>query len=266
MWRVGVVALCLTAACYKAPMTGRRQLILLPQEFGARLGRLAFIEILNGERTVRDRRYGRIVTRIGEDIVAASGSQEQSWEYAVLAGDDTANAFALPGGIVGVYTGMFSVARSEAGLATVLGHEVAHVIARHGAERMSQSILLELGASAIVAGMRNHDPAVVEAVLGAYAIGGTVAAILPFSRQHEAEADRIGLVLMAKAGYDPREAIAFWQRMQGASASATAPEFLSTHPSHQTRIVQLSQWMPEAMLYYEAKSSPPQSPSPHEVQ
>jgi predicted Zn-dependent protease len=159
---------------------------------------------------------------------------------------DEANAFALPGGKVAVYTGILSYTKTEAGLAVVMGHEVAHALARHGAERMSQSTAANavIGLGAAVAGIQN--PAIMQAISAAYGIG----VALPFGRSQESEADHIGLILMAKAGYDPQEAVPFWQRMSSGQGRSGPPAFLSTHPSGETRIRQLQEWMPEALSHY----------------
>lgn len=236
-------------ACQKAPLTGRTQFILLPERVDIRLGELAYESVVESQRRSLNPLHRLRVRRVVERIVAVSGRPDLNWRYEVFAGPDVINAFALPGGAIGVYTGMMRVAGPDAGLATVIGHEVGHVIARHGAERMSSGAIISLGHVAILAGMRNSDPEVVRSVREAYAVGTSVGASLPFSRQHETEADRIGLILMAQAGYDPREAIGFWERM--AQAGRGAPmEFLSTHPSHETRIANLREWMPEALSHY----------------
>ena len=160
-----------------------------------------------------------------------------------------------------MYTGILPVAETDAGLATVMAHEVAHVAARHGGERVSTGILAQLGAVGVGAAMGGSDPFVYEAVMQAYGLGANVGVLLPFSRSQESEADRIGLVYMAKAGYDPREAVAFWQRMDEAvKGNPQPPEFLSTHPGYGTRIRNLQQWLPEAMVYYNSSSKAPNNP------
>ncbi len=160
-----------------------------------------------------------------------------------------------------MYTGILPVAQTDAGLATVMAHEVAHVAARHGGERVSTGILAQLGAVGVGAAMGGSDPYVYEAVMQAYGLGANVGVLLPFGRSQESEADRIGLVYMAKAGYDPREAVAFWQRMDEAvKGKSQPPEFLSTHPGYGTRIRNLQQWLPEAMTYYNSSSKAPNTP------
>jgi len=157
----------------------------------------------------------------------------------------------MPGGKIAVYTGILPVARDGAGLATVMAHEVAHAIANHGGERMSQLLLAQLGGMALSRAIREKPEETRELLMMAYGIGANIGVLLPYSRQHESEADRIGLILMAQAGYDPVAAIAFWQRM-AARGQGEPPEFLSTHPSHATRIEDLRTWIPEADSYYRA--------------
>ena len=247
--------------CYKAPVTGRSQLILISPEMAAQMGATAFQDLLSKEELSNDPRYNEAVRRVGTRIAGVSNTPNQSWDYKVIKDDNTINAFALPGGKVGVYTGILPIAETEAGLATVIGHEVAHVAARHGAERMSAGILAELGAVGLSAALRNSDPTVLNAIMQAYGIGVTVGGILPFSRSQESEADRIGLIYMAQAGYDPRESVAFWQRMGEATKNRPSPpEFLATHPSYGTRINNLNRWLPEAMYYYERSNKAPDNP------
>ncbi|MGH7884055.1 MAG: M48 family metallopeptidase [Thermodesulfobacteriota bacterium] len=248
---------CLIIACYKAPVTGRNQLILISQAEEIEMGALAFKEIVKKETLSTNSSYQSIVERVGSRIAEVSHSPDLDWEYEVIKEDKTVNAFALPGGKVGVYTGILKVAETEAGLATVIGHEVAHATARHGGERVSVGILAQLGQAALSVALRNGDPGVVNSVMQAYGVGVNVGAILPFSRSQESEADRIGLIYMAKAGYDPREAVKFWERMEKASNGQAPPEFISTHPGHQTRVSNLMRWMPEALSYYEKAEKAP---------
>ena len=252
------LAILLAAACYKVPVTGRTQFNVFSASHERRLGADAYANIIRKEKLSRNRDYAAAVKRVGDRIAAVSHSSGFEWRYAVIENDKTVNAFALPGGKIGVYTGMLPVARTEAGLATVMAHEVAHAVARHGGERMSLGVLLRFGAEAISAGLRNGDPTVTSGVLQAYGIGTALAGTLPFSRKQETEADRIGLIYMAKAGYDPREAVPFWERMGRAAGGGKAPpEFLSTHPGYRTRIANMRKWMPEAMEHYRASRKAP---------
>ena len=251
-----LLALLLLVACAKVPITNRTQFIILPQAFEMQLGASAYLGMLESEKVSKNKHYARTVTRVGQRIAAVSHTPNLKWQYTVFDNDKLVNAFALPGGKIGVYTGMMPVAKTDAGLATVMAHEIAHATARHGGERLSLGILLEMGSAALASAMKKKDKKTQSRVLAAYGIGSTLVVALPFSRKQEAEADRIGLIYMAKAGYDPREAIPFWERM-GAAGRGAPPEFLSTHPGYRTRIKNLRKWMPEAMEYYEASRKAP---------
>lgn len=253
---VVLLLLFLLAACARAPITNRTQFIILPQAFEMQLGASAYLGMLETEKVSKNKHYARTVTRVGQRIAAVSHTPNLKWRYTVFDNDKLVNAFALPGGKIGVYTGMMPVAKTEAGLATVMAHEVAHATARHGGERLSLGILLEMGSAALASAMKKKDRKTQSRVLAAYGIGTALVVALPFSRKQEVEADRIGLIYMAKAGYDPREAIPFWERM-GAAGGGSPPEFLSTHPGYRTRIRNLRKWMPEAMEYYEASRKAP---------
>jgi len=245
-------------SCYKAPVTGRNQFIILTQSQENEMGLTAFKEVLKNESISDNQSYNDAVTRVGQRIAAVSHTQGYEWDFKVIDDDEQINAFALPGGKVAVYTGILPVAETDAGLATVMAHEVAHVAARHGGERVSTSVLAQLGAVGIGAAMGGSDPYVYEAVMQAYGLGANVGVLLPFGRSQESEADRIGLIYMAKAGYDPREAVGFWERMNAAAeGKSQPPEFLSTHPGYQTRINNLNRWLPEAMTYYNSASKAP---------
>lgn len=244
-------SLSLLGGCVQSDLTGRRQLLVLPPSSEQQMGLTAWQEILKKQRISREPQVNALVQRVLARIAGATGQTGYSWEFAVIE-DPTPNAFALPGGKVGVHTGILPYTRDEAGLAAVIGHEVAHVTVRHGGERVSQQLLVNLGLAAVEAAMAGGDPATVQQVTSLLGAGASVGVILPFSRSHESEADRLGLVYMAKAGYDPRAAVDFWRRMQQASKGGKPPEFLSTHPSDETRIRQLQQWLPEALQYYRA--------------
>jgi predicted Zn-dependent protease len=170
------------------------------------------------------------------------------WEFNLVE-DEQVNAWCMPGGKVVVYTGILPIAKDESGLAVVMGHEIAHAIAEHGNERMSQQLLQQAGAVGLMVAMRN-EPVQTQALwLSVYGVGSQLAVMLPYSRTHESEADRLGLIFMAMAGYDPNEAPEFWERM-AAGKQGEPPEFLSTHPSSETRINNLRSWIPEAMQHY----------------
>lgn len=249
---LGVALLLVAAACATVPLTGRSQLLLLPESEEMRMGLQSYQEILKKEKISPDPARNELVRRVGQRIAVATGKTDFQWEFKVIESPQV-NAFCLPGGKVAVYTGILPVTRDETGLAAVMGHEVAHAIARHGGERVSQGLLLQLGLATVSAAMSNKDPQTVQTVTGLLGAGATLGIILPFSRQHESEADHLGLLYMAKAGYDPRGAREFWGRMAEASRGKPKPlEFLSTHPSDEMRIRQIEAWLPEALPFFEA--------------
>jgi predicted Zn-dependent protease len=236
------------------------------------LGAQAYSQVKNDPklRQSQDPRETEPVKRVAARIIEAAKrskyaemAQQFQWEVIVIKDDKTMNAFALPGGKIAVYTGIFPVARTEAGLAAVLGHEVVHALARHGAERMSQGQLtnaaLQVAGVAVGAGDGGMLSQAAMAALGA---GAQVGVLLPFSRKHESEADYIGILLAADAGYDPRESVSLWERMGQLSRGGGPSEFLSTHPSHETRVGQLKRWMPEAMGLYQSRQAMPASALP----
>ena len=237
--------------CATAPYTGRGQVILVSEGQEAALGEDAYKHVLRDSVVSHDVDTQRIVRKVGERIARAANEPAYNWQFSVINDPEVVNAFALPGGKVAVYTGIFGPARDEAGLAVVLGHEVAHVLARHPAERMSQDLLLQIVGTGLSAAL-SKNPAMANQVLQVYGMGAGVGLALPFSRAQETEADRIGLILMAKAGYDPRVALDLWRRMEKKEGGRDAPpEFLSTHPGYATRIEQLRTFLPEALRYYQ---------------
>ncbi len=240
----------LLAGCATAPVTGRSQLLLVPEQQEMALGLEAYQQILAEEQISQDPEINAMVKRVGSRIAAVADQPDYNWEFTVIEEDQTANAFALPGGKVAIYTGLLPYTKTEAGLAFVMAHEVGHAIARHGGERMSQQLLLQLGQQGLNAAIANRSPTAIQALNLGYGIAGTVGVVLPFSRRQEYEADQIGLVLMAKAGYDPREAVGFFQRMMSASDKPSPPAFLSTHPADQARIEAIKEMIPRAMQYY----------------
>lgn len=246
---ISLPLLFMVAACATAPVTQRSQLILISPQQESELGASAFQQVLSKAKVSHDAAQQAIVDRIGWRIARAANLTDAEWKFVVIDDPETVNAFALPGGKVGVYTGIFPVAKTEGGLAAVMSHEVAHVMARHGAERLSQGLLAQLGAAAIQAGMAGSKPGVVQGVMAAYGLGANVGVLLPYSRLQESEADRIGVLLMAKAGYDPQEAVHLWERMAQEDGQRP-PEFLSTHPDPARRIQDLRALMPNALSYY----------------
>jgi len=227
--------------------------MLVSEEEEATLGLKAYQETLAKEKISKDPQITAMVNRIGTRISAVAEKPSYKWQFTVIQEDKTANAFALPGGKVAVYTGILPYTKTEAGLAFVMAHEVAHVLARHGGERMSQQLLIQMGQQGLEAAIGSSSPAAVQAVNLGYGVASTVGVILPFSRKQEYESDKIGIMLMAKAGYDPREAPTFFERMLADSKNQSPPVFLSTHPADQDRIRKLKQEIPEALKYYNKK-------------
>ncbi|MDP2793883.1 MAG: M48 family metallopeptidase [Sulfurisoma sp.] len=237
------------AACQNVPITGRSQLQMISEGAEASLGLSAYQDVLQKEKLSHDPRLNELVTRVGSRIAAATGRTDYKWEFRVIDNDKLANAFCLPGGKVAVYTGILPVTQDEAGLAAVIGHEVAHAIARHGGERMSQQLLIEGVALAAAVSAKDERKGELYATL--LGVGATFGILLPYSRLHESEADRMGLIYMAKAGYDPRAARDFWLRMAANDGKkGKPPEWLSTHPADDKRIRQIEQWLPEALSHY----------------
>lgn len=249
-----VVAAILLAACQTVPITGRTQLQLLGERQEVQMGLSAYRDTLKKEKISGDPRLNDQVLRVGRRIAEATGKADYQWEFKVVDNDKMVNAFCLPGGKVAVYTGILPITRDDAGLATVMGHEVAHAIARHGGERLSQQLAVEGLVAAAAVGIAEGDSRKANLYAGLLGAGATVGVLLPYSRLQESEADRLGLIFMAKAGYDPRSAVDFWRRMaDAAKGKAKPPEFLSTHPADDTRIRQIEKWLPEALSYYQPR-------------
>jgi metalloendopeptidase OMA1, mitochondrial len=241
----------IVAGCETVPYTGRSQLQFISPQQESQLGAQAFQQTLAKAKLSGNAAASEMVTRVGGRIAAVTGHPEYQWEYRLVEDDKQANAFALPGGKVAVYTGILPITSDENGLAAVLGHEIGHVVARHGGERISQQLLVNVGLEATMAALSGGNPATVQTVASLLGAGASVGVLLPWSRAQESEADHLGLILMAKAGYDPHAAKDLWVRMAAASqGSGRPPEFLSTHPSEPTRIRQIEVWMPEAMQSY----------------
>lgn len=237
--------------CHTVPQTGRAALHLVPSEQLASMASSQFGQLKQETPISRDPTYNAMLRRVGERIayVAAPDMPNAQWEFVVFDDPEQINAFAMPGGKVAVYTGIFKVAKTEDDLAIVVGHEVAHVAAGHGNERVSQQLLAAGGALALQFGTSDMDSSNRQMLMAAYGAGTTVGVLLPYSRYHESEADEIGLIYVAKAGYDPRAAIGFWERME-AQKRGSPPEFLSTHPSGATRVSKLNAIMPKAYNIY----------------
>ena len=242
----------------EVPLTERTQVIAVSEEQAAELGAQAYREVLEEHEVVATGPEAELVEEVAARIAQAADEitdPDYRWRVALLRAPE-ANAFALPGGNLAVLTGLLDVARTEDQLAAVIGHEVAHVLARHGAERMTQQKLAEVGRLAVGMAIGDLDPAVQTAVLGALGLGAQFGVLMPFSRVHESEADRIGLILMARACYDPRAAVEVWANMAAAGRGAP-PEWLSTHPSHGSRMEGLNAFMDEALRERDEADCPP---------
>jgi len=249
-------------ACSKNAITGRKQLKLYNEADIQKMAATEYQQFLSQNKVISStaNKDAEMVRRVGQRIATAITTYYKGkglgkelegfqWEYNLVDSKD-ANAWCMPGGKIVVYTGLLPITQNEAALAVVVGHEVAHALATHGNERMSQATAQQLGGVALSVAVANQTPEAQNLFLSAYGIGSTVGAILPFSRKQELEADRFGLIYAALAGYNPQEAIPLWQRMAAAGGGQSPPEFLSTHPAEQTRIEKLKELMPEALKHY----------------
>ncbi len=232
------------------PETGRKSHVGMSTQQEAALGFQTYRQVLAQARSIDSGPQFEMVRRVAGKLASATGAAGAEYEWQVsLIDDQQINAFCLPGGKIVVYTGILPVAQNEAALATVMGHEMAHATSRHGAQRVLQQNLAQTAMTGIAVSLSDMDYNKQRAVMGALGAGAQFGILMPFGRQHESEADEIGLMYMARAGYDPQESIRFWQRMDQASRSGP-PEFLSTHPSHGTRVQQLEALMPKALEQY----------------
>ena len=254
-----LAALLLIAACATVPITGRRQLSIIPDSQMNTMSFQQYDQVMAESQLSQDAEATAMVKRVGRRIqggVEKYFRQEglinhlngYQWEFNLIESDQV-NAWCMPGGKVAFYTGILPVCEDETGIAVVMGHEVAHAIAKHGGERMSQGLMMQLGGMALSEALSSKPEETQALYMTAFALGAQYGAMLPFSRQHESEADHMGLIFMALAGYDPQAAPVFWQRMSDLGGGAP-PEFMSTHPSDATRIRELNEHMPEALKYY----------------
>jgi len=261
---ITLAAATLAAACIKVPYTGRRQFNLVPDSVMHGLGASTYQSMLQGKVVQRKGQDSAILDRVGNRISEAAHKPGFEWEYSLIA-EDTLNAWCLPGGKIGFYTGILPVLENEAGMAFVMGHEVGHATARHGSERLSQNLALVGGLTALELYLSGQEKLSQEQrglILGALGVGAQVGVILPFSRKHESEADVIGLMYMAKAGYPPQESIAVWDRMAQATGGKQLPAFLSTHPPHAKRQEVLRDWMDNAAKRYARNRLPKGTQTP----
>ena len=250
---VSVLLAAVLSGCDTVPVTGRSQLNLMSTGQEEQLGLTSFNQLKQQTPISKDVAANALVQKVGHRIAAVADKDMPGaqWEFVVFESKE-ANAFCLPGGKVGVYTGILPITKDESGLATVLGHEVAHAVARHGGERMTEAMLLQTGGELLSASLSSRDPRMVAAANSAYGVTTQVGVALPHSRAQESEADHIGLIYMARAGYDPRQAVAFWQRFADfeKQQGGNTPAFLRTHPTDAKRIQQLQVWLPEALAQY----------------
>jgi predicted Zn-dependent protease len=260
-----LLAFCLLAACQSAPVTGRSQMMLVSEDEERSLGARAYQQVLSREQPSNSVQLNSMVERVGHRIAGAAENPPADmwkpphyrWEFHTIARNQV-NAFCLPGGKIAVYSGILSVAQTDGEMAAVIGHEVAHALARHSAERLSDQKLLAGGlllasVAASVATARNTSGTAGIAApmaIAALGAGASVGILMPMSRGQESEADHIGLVLMALAGYDPHEALTLWERMRARNKSKSESQWFSTHPTDDARIADIRRWLPEAMKYY----------------
>lgn len=246
-------------ACATVPVTGRRQLAMVSNGEIIPMANDQYRQVLREGKLSTDQEQVALVRNVGvriqkavEQYMSDKGLSSElegfQWEFNLIDDPKTVNAWCMPGGKVAFYTGIMPICKDEAGVAVVMGHEVAHAIANHGRERMSQGLLANLGLSSVSMAMGQNPTLTQQVFMQAVGVG-TQIGMLKFSRQHESEADRIGLIFMTMAGYDPHEAPKFWERMTAMSGGGAPPEWLSTHPSHETRIKDLNDAIPEALKY-----------------
>jgi predicted Zn-dependent protease len=248
------------AACTTVPITGRQQLNLIPDSSMLSMSFQEYDKFLKNHKLSNDREKVALVRRVGARIQRAvelyfrqnnmhAQLSSYAWEFNLVESKDV-NAWCMPGGKVVVYTGILPITQNDAGLAVVIGHEVAHAVAKHGNERMSQGLLAQMGGMALSEAVKTQPAATQELWLATYGLGAQFGILMPYSRLQENEADHLGLIFMAMAGYDPHAAVGLWQRMSAKKGGGAPPEFLSTHPSDQKRINNITALVPDAMRYY----------------
>ncbi len=260
-----VIAACFFAvSCRTVPLTSRKQMNLLPESMLVDMSLTSYDAFLKENKLSTSKVQTAMIDAVGNRITAAAeefmkknGLKENipyfNWQYNLVE-SDVPNAWCLPGGKIVFYSGILPFTQNEAGVAVVMGHEVAHAIARHGNERMSQELIAQMGGIALATALEEKPEETKQLFMAAYGVGATVGVLLPYSRIHEYEADHIGLVIMAMAGYDPNEAVSFWERMSQQNKKSPQ-EYLSTHPSHANRIAGIKKYLPEAMKYYKKSDS-----------
>jgi predicted Zn-dependent protease len=248
--------LTLAMGCATNPLTGKSTLALVDNSTIFPTAFQQYSEFLSENKVVTGTTDAKKVETVGIKIkdaavkwLTALGQadylKDYKWEYKLVQ-DEAVNAWCMPGGKIVVYTGILPITKDEAGLATVMGHEVAHALLNHGQQRMSAGLIQQAGATGVGLALNNKKAETQQIAMTAYGAGSEIFGMLPFSRNHESEADKIGLILMAIAGYNPENAVPFWERMGAGSGGSSTPEFMSTHPSHNTRVSNLTKWIPEA--------------------
>ncbi len=262
--KTGIAIICtvsfLFTACSTVPITGRKHLELIPDATMLSMSKEQYSTFLKSHKISRNKKQTQLVRRVGRKIQKAVEQyltennlahevRYYEWEFNLIESKQV-NAWAMPGGKVVVYTGILPVASDEKGLAVIMGHEIAHVVADHGNERMSQGLIFQFGGMALSTALSNKPQQTRELWMQVYGAGAQYGVMLPYSRLHESEADHLGLVFMAMAGYDPNSALGFWKRMAKMKSGQAPPEFLSTHPSDERRIQDIRNLIPKAMLYY----------------
>jgi predicted Zn-dependent protease len=248
-------------ACGIVPITGRKQFIAISAEEMLSLSAASYSQVLKETKLTANQKYISSVRSVGANLTAAvkkylkqngleSSIEGYQWQYNVLVSDEL-NAWCMPGGQIAFYEGIMPICMDDNGIAVVMGHEIAHAVAKHGNERMSQQLVIQLGGVALSEALSTQKETTQQLAMLAFGVGSTLGVVLPYSRTHETEADELGLYFMAMAGYDPRTAPVFWERMQAQGSSGT-PAFLSTHPDPANRKKDLQKHMPKALEYYQA--------------
>ena len=256
-----LLLLFLMVSCTTVPISGRKQLSLVSNDKLIQMSAQQYGQVLQESELSQNEEWSSMIATVGLNIQQAVEQyfidrgkagylSSYQWEFNLLEDDEVVNAWAMPGGKVAFYTGIMPICQNDVGVAVVMGHEIAHAIANHGRERVSQQTAAQVGLGALSIALGGSGSTISGDLIMQAAGAGTSLGILKFSREHESEADQLGLIFMAMAGYDPREAPRFWERMASLSSGEAPPEFLSTHPSHDTRIQDLNSWLPEALTYY----------------
>jgi predicted Zn-dependent protease len=256
-----ILLLVFVMACATVPLTGRKQFTIIPADQMLSLSADSYSAVLKESKLSTNQKYITSIRTVGQNLTAAvkqylkqngleSTIEGYQWQYNVIVSDEL-NAWCMPGGQIAFYEGIIPVCQDDNGVAVVMGHEIAHAIAKHGNERMSQQLIIQLGGVALSEALKTQKETAQQLALLAFGVGTQLGITLPYSRAHEAEADELGLYFMAMAGYDPQKAPVFWERMQSQS-TGRMPEFLSTHPDPANRIKNMQKNMPKALEYYNA--------------